>query len=226
LDLSHAVNMFPQARGRTFVTAKHKSTRKAENMILIKTSKGDIKIKLYNETPLHRDNFIKNVESGVLNGSLFHRVIKGFMIQGGDPDSIGAAQGKSLGGGGLKNEQGMEVRIPAEIDPTLFHTKGALAAARTMNAAKESSNCQFYIVHGNPVISNQLESFERRKGMVYPEEVKATYMREGGTPSLDGEYTVFGQVVEGMDVIDAIAQVEVDRSDRPKEDISMRLEML
>lgn len=195
-------------------------------MILIKTSKGDIKIKLYNETPLHRDNFIKNVESGVLNGSLFHRVIKGFMIQGGDPDSIGAPAGKRLGGGGLKNEQGMEVRIPAEFDPTLFHVKGALAAARTMNPKKESSNCQFYIVHGAPVIKNQLESFERRKGMVYPDEIKAVYMDQGGTPSLDGEYTVFGQVVEGMDVIDAIAQVEVDRGDRPVEDISMTMEII
>jgi len=157
-----------------------------EVVVLMKTTMGDMKIKLYNETPLHRDNFIKLVNEKFYDGLLFHRVIKDFMIQGGDPLSKDAPAGKMLGAG----DPGYT--IPAEILPQFSHKKGALAAARTNNPERRSSGSQFYIVHNN-----------------------------NGTPHLDGQYTVFGEVIEGMDVIDKIATVKTAPGDRPLEDVKI-----
>lgn len=239
-----------------------------EQKVKIETTAGDIVIKLYNETPQHRDNFIKLVKDGVYEKTLFHRVIKDFMIQAGDPDSKDAPKGKALGSGD------MGYTIPAEIVyPQLFHKKGALSAARLgdqMNPEKASSGCQFYIVTGQVYseesilgLENQMneakvhKAFERlanehmkevyklRKAQddeaLYalqeelvakaeieaakepqfaftPEQVMA-YTTVGGTPHLDQEYTVFGEVLEGLDIVEKIEVVETDRGDRPNEDV-------
>jgi peptidyl-prolyl cis-trans isomerase B (cyclophilin B) len=157
-----------------------------ETVVLMKTTMGDMKIKLYNETPLHRDNFIKLVTEKFYDGLLFHRVIKDFMIQGGDPSSKDAPAGKQLGSGDLG------YTIPAEILPQIKHKKGSLAAARDNNPQKASSGSQFYIVHDDK-----------------------------GTPHLDGLYTVYGEVIEGLEVIDKIANTATARGDRPLEDVKI-----
>ena len=160
-----------------------------ETVVLLQTTMGDITLKLYNETPLHRDNFIKLVEEGYYDGLLFHRVIKNFMIQGGDPNSRNAQPGQMLGHGGPN------YTIPAEILPQFSHKKGALAAARMpdhVNPQKASSGSQFYIVHNS-----------------------------NGTPNLNGGYTVFGETIEGLDVIDKIAAVQTGAADRPVEDVKI-----
>lgn len=239
-----------------------------ETKLRIETSAGDIVVKLYNETPRHRDNFIKLAQDGTYEGTLFHRVIKDFMIQAGDPESKGAPKGKMLGAGD------MGYTIPAEfVYPKYFHKKGALSAARqgdNVNPEKASSGCQFYIVTGKVYSDSTLLDMERQmnqlrlnnafqalvqKNMktIYklrregnqdglldlqdtliaqaeaqvekeepfrftPEQVQA-YTTVGGTPHLDGEYTVFGEVLEGMDVVDKIQRVKTDRNDRPEEDV-------
>ncbi len=241
-----------------------------ETLVKIETSAGNIKVKLYNETPKHRDNFIKLAKEGHYEGTLFHRVIKDFMIQAGDPESKNAPKGKMLGAGDVG------YTIPAEfVYPKYFHKKGALSAARqgdNVNPKKESSGCQFYIVTGKVYNDSTLLNMERhindsrvesifnglaQKHMkeIYkmrkandenglyelqekliaqaqeeaaklpefrftPEQVKA-YTTVGGTPHLDNEYTVFGEVVEGLDVVDKIQQVKTDRSDRPEEDVKI-----
>lgn len=244
-----------------------------EKLALIKTEFGNIKVKLYNDTPKHRDNFIKLVSEGFYTDLLFHRVINKFMIQAGDPNSRTAAPGVQLGNGGPG------YTIPAEILPAHFHKKGVLAAARLggpKNPMKESSGSQFYIVQGlvfrpgqldtleitmNARLKDQLlrENFDASKPQlaefqakndkpgfdlfvtrirektdsIYatkpqfkltPEQRKA-YTTIGGYPSLDGEYTVFGEVVEGLEVIDKIAVVEVDGANRPKTDVRMKIEL-
>ncbi len=254
--------------------SRAKNTKNMENqketMLEIKTTMGDIKVKLYDETPLHRDNFIKLAKEGTYEGTLFHRVIKDFMIQAGDPDSKNAPKDKQLGSGDVG------YTIPAEfVYPKYFHKKGALSAARMgdqVNPKKESSGCQFYIVTGKVYNDSTLLSMENQKNQgkveavfnalaqkhmkeVYkmrkegdeeglynlqeklfaeaqeeaakqpdfqftPEQV-AAYTTVGGTPHLDGDYTVFGEVVEGMDVVDKIQQVETNRSDRPNEDVKI-----
>lgn len=244
-----------------------------ETVMLIKTDKGDIKIKLYNETPLHRDNFIKLVKENFYEGVLFHRVINNFMIQTGDPDSKTANQGQMLGNGGPG------YTIPAEFNSKFIHKKGALAAARQgdqTNPKKESSGSQFYIVHGNKLTDEQLTRFEQgqnqqKQGQFFMEfinkpenqefkakietlqkeqkfkelndliendttfktemekldlfkftdEQKEMYKTAGGAPHLDGGYTVFGEVIEGLGIIDTIATVEVDRTSRPLEDVKI-----
>ena len=239
-----------------------------ETKLKIETSAGDIVVKLYNETPRHRDNFIKLAQDGTYEGTLFHRVIKDFMIQAGDPESKEAPQGKMLGAGDVG------YTIPAEfVYPRYFHKKGALSAARqgdNVNPEKASSGCQFYIVTGKVYSDSTLLDMERQmnqlrlnnafqalvqKNMktIYklrkdgnqdglldlqdsliaqaeaqvdkeepfrftPEQVQA-YTTVGGTPHLDGEYTVFGEVLEGMDVVDKIQQVKTDRNDRPEKDV-------
>ncbi len=183
----------------------------------IETEMGTIKVKLYNTTPQHRDNFIKLANEGFYDDLLFHRVIDGFMIQGGDPDSKNALPDKVLGFGGPGYE------IPAEIDGVHYHFKGALAAARNNNPEKRSSGSQFYIVHGKPVDDNFLDRIEQQKGIQYTEEQRAMYKELGGTPILDNDYTVFGEVVEGLDVVDQIAAVEVGRSNRPTKDLKMKV---
>ncbi|MCF0211086.1 MAG: peptidylprolyl isomerase [Bacteroidales bacterium] len=194
-----------------------KQEKQKETMVLISTSFGDIKVKLYNETPQHRDNFIKIVKDGTLDSTLFHRVINSFMIQGGDPKSKTAKAGQMLGDGDLG------YRVPAEINGTCFHKKGALAAARDGNPQKASSACQFYLVQGKTYTDSELNMMSMRTGRQYTDEQKEIYKTIGGTPFLDGEYTVFGEVVEGLEIIDKIAAVATDRNDRPKQDIRMKV---
>ena len=238
--------------------------------ITLNTTLGRIVVNLYDETPLHRDNFIKLVKEGFYNGTLFHRVIKDFMIQGGDPDSKSAPQGKVLGTGGPG------YTIPAEINAEkFFHKRGAICAARTgdeVNPARESSGSQFYIVWGKVYKSGELKSLEKQMAMQqeqtvfnalvgehraeimqmrrnrdraglqtlqdalqaqtkqkckelgqprFTTEQVDAYTTIGGTPFLDGQYTVYGYVEEGLDVVEKIVSVATDRNDRPKEDVQI-----
>ena len=254
--------------GKTSATNNDKETR-----VVISTEYGDMVVALYNDTPLHRDNFIKLAKEGFYDGLLFHRVIKDFMIQGGDPESKGAAPGKRLGGGGPGYQ------IPAEIVKGRYHKKGALAAARqgdNVNPERKSSGSQFYIVQGKVYDEATLQQFEqqqkfndvraeamkmyRAKGDLvqrYQREGKTdslsmlqisiqeeaekivegqtfellneqrqVYTTIGGTPHLDGAYTVFGEVVEGLDVIDKIANTETAQGDRPLKDIVLKVKIL
>lgn len=186
-------------------------------IILINTEFGDMKVKLYDVTPKHRDNFILLAKNGFYDSLLFHRVIKSFMIQGGDPESRNAAEGVMLGNGDVG------YTIPAEFIDTLIHKKGALCAARTENPEKASSGCQFYIVQGQVLNDDQIKMFEARTGMQMTEQQKAVYKTIGGTPWLDRNYTVFGEVIEGLDVIDKIAAVQTAPGDRPLKDVRMRV---
>jgi peptidyl-prolyl cis-trans isomerase B (cyclophilin B) len=196
-------------------TLKKKDRRRD---VSLKTNYGDITIRLSDSTPLHRDNFLKLVKIGYYDSVLFHRVIKNFMIQGGDPDSKHAAAGQPLGNGGPS------YRIPAEFRTSLFHKKGVIAAARDDNPEKASSGSQFYIVQGKIFTDGALDTMEngRRGGKKIPLEQREAYKTVGGTPHLDQNYTVFGEVVKGLEVVDAIAAVEtskgVDR-DRPVKDV-------
>lgn len=243
--------------------------------ILISTIHGTMKVKLFNETPLHRDNFLKLVKEHFYDSLLFHRIIEEFMIQGGDPDSRTADQFKVLGDGDLN------YTIPAEFRPELFHKKGMLCAARNgddVNPSKASSACQFYIVQGKPRTEEDLRSFERRinKPLInrlrdsllnlpensslkqkigsfkvanndsllvytkvlnektdkayeltphytFPEAHKTVYKSLGGTPHLDTNYTIFGEVIEGLEVIDRIAAARTGKNDRPLTDIRMKI---
>ncbi len=202
-----------------FVKAQKKSVKHIKNeemQVKIETSKGVLIVKLYNETPQHRDNFIKLVKEKYYDGLLFHRVINAFMIQGGDPESKNAKEGQMLGNGGPN------YTIPAEFNANLFHKKGALAAARTgdqMNPEKKSSGSQFYIVQGQVFNDEQLSYLSSRMGATYSDTQKEIYKTIGGTPHLDGAYTVFGEVVSGLEIIDTIASVKTDGNNRPLEDI-------
>lgn len=190
---------------------------------VIHTDYGDMKGYLYNETPQHRDNFAKLVKEGYFNDLLFHRVIQGFMIQGGDPDSKNAQPGTRLGSGGPG------YTVPAEFNTTLIHKKGALAAARQgdqVNPKKASSGSQFYIVMGKPYSEATLKNLELQKGITYTPEQKSIYATAGGTPQLDMDYTVFGEISEGLDVIDKIAVVQKDQYDRPVKDVKMTIELI
>jgi peptidyl-prolyl cis-trans isomerase B (cyclophilin B) len=182
----------------------------------ITTDYGVIKIMLYNETPKHRDNMLKLVNSHFYDSLMFHRVIKDFMIQGGDPESKHAAAGVGLGSGSAPGDL-----IPAEFVPALYHKKGVLAAARSQNPEKASSNCQFYIVEGRKFTDEELNNLEKRSGRKFSEEQRTTYKSVGGTPQLDQEYTVYGEVYEGLAVVDSIAHVQTDKSDRPVKDVRM-----
>ena len=267
------------------------SSKSSEAIVRIKTTHGNIKIKLYNETPIHRDNFLKLAKEGYFDGTLFHRVIKDFMIQGGDSNSKGAQPGAALGHGGP------DYTLPAEFNyPELFHKKGALAAARQddqQNPEKRSSGSQFYIVHGEVYddakltkVENKIRDAKRRdifnhlfmqyndslntlqqlgeqSGMLniqnfvmnevvriygeepefsIPENIKEVYNTSGGTPHLDGNYTVFGEVIEdknifekigslfgkhyGLEVIDLIAQEKTDGRNRPLNDVVMEVKVI
>jgi len=189
--------------------------------VLTQTTMGDMVIRLSDSTPLHRDNFLKLVKVGYYDSVLFHRVIKNFMIQGGDPNSKGAMAGKPLGDGGPG------YTIPAEFRKTLFHKKGALAAARmgdNVNPTKASSGSQFYIAQGKVFTDAGLDSVEtfRLNGRKIPAEQREVYKTIGGTPHLDQGYTVYGEVVKGLDVLDNIAAVQTSRGqdrDRPLQDV-------
>ena len=191
------------------------------NTVLIETSMGNIKIQLYDFAPQHKANFLKLAQEGFYDGTLFHRVIPGFMIQGGDPDSKTAQPGQQLGMGGPG------YNVPAEISAR--HFRGALAAARMpdqVNPERQSSGSQFYIVHGSPVQAAQLEQLSLSLGFKYTQEEIAYYVQNGGAPMLDNQYTVFGQVTEGMEVVDKIANAARDQADRPLEDIGMKVKIL
>jgi cyclophilin family peptidyl-prolyl cis-trans isomerase len=185
------------------------------------TTAGNIVLRLYDSTPLHRDNFLKLVKAHYYDSVLFHRVIKNFMIQAGDPDSKRAIAGQPLGNGGPG------YLIPAEFRPSLFHKKGVLAAARTgddVNPEKQSSASQFYIVQGRRFTDKELDSIEvvRLKGHKLPGEHREVYKTIGGTPQLDQNYTVFGEVIKGLEVVDNIAGAATSMGpdkDRPSQDI-------
>ena len=206
----------------TFAQKKKKSMEKAvtDTLIEIITDYGTMKLKLYKETPLHRANFMKLVSEGFYDSLLFHRVIKGFMIQGGDPDSKNAALGKMLGSGDVG------YKIPAELIDTLYHKKGVLAAARDGNPEKASSGCQFYIVQGKPMTEAEITQAEQRVGFTMSEKQKSDYMTIGGSPWLDRNYTVFGEIVEGLDVIDKIAAAKTLPGDRPETDVRMTIKLI
>ncbi len=180
-----------------------------ETIVVIKTSMGTIKAKLYNDTPKHRDNFIKLVNEGWYTGSPFHRIIKDFMIQGGQNKDGRVDPG---------------YRVPAEIKDNHFHKKGALCAARQgdqVNPQKASSGSQFYIVQGKVYDDRTLDMFESRMGKVFSARQRQAYKTVGGTPHLDGEYTVFGEVTEGLEVVDKIAAVETGRMDVPVKPVTI-----
>lgn len=194
-----------------------------QSVVEMETTMGTITLKLYDETPLHRDNFLALVNRGFYDGLLFHRVIKDFMIQGGDPASRDAQPGQELG------EGDMNYRLPAEIVfPQLYHKRGVLAAARegdAVNPERQSSACQFYIVVGQKFNDVMLDRVQQRIEQAtggqckLTEEQRETYKTIGGTPHLDGQYTVFGEVIEGMDVVEKIQLVSTDANDRPVEDV-------
>jgi cyclophilin family peptidyl-prolyl cis-trans isomerase len=194
--------------------AQKKQANPVEPVILIKTDLGDIKIKLYNETPGHRDNFLKIASEGKYDGSTFHRVIPQFMIQGGGFDS----GTRDIGG-----------TIPAEIKQQFIHKRGALAAARmgdNVNPEKKSSGSQFYIVQGRTFSREDIVMLGQRTGFPYTDEQIKTYLEKGGAPHLDGGYTVFGEVIEGMEVVDKIAAVQRNQQDKPLQDIKMTMKVL
>jgi len=184
----------------------------------IETDFGTMKAELYNSTPKHRDNFLKLAREGFYDDLLFHRIIQGFMVQGGDPESKGAAEGVRLGTGGPGYLIDAEIGAP--------HFKGALAAARTggaSNPEKKSSGSQFYVVHGSKQTDQSLDGIQSMKNITYNESQREKYKSIGGTPSLDQDYTVFGELVEGFDVLDKIAAVQKDGSDRPLKDVKMKV---
>ncbi len=191
------------------LTCQAQKQEEKETIVVIKTSMGTIKAKLYNDTPQHRDNFIKLANEGWYNGSPFHRVIKDFMIQGG------------------QNKDGRldpGYRVPAEIKDNHFHKKGALAAARQpdqVNPQKASSGSQFYIVQGRVYDEKTLDMFESRMGKVFSARQRQAYQTVGGTPHLDGDYTVFGEVTEGLDIVDKIAVVKTGPGDVPVEAVTI-----
>jgi len=195
--------------------------------VTLKTTSGEITLRLYNETSLHRDNFIKLAKSGFFNGIIFHRVIDNFMIQSGDPDSKAREKGKLYGDGGPGYD------LPAEIIPGIYHKKGVLAAARegdNVNPERKSSGSQFYIVKGKVFNDETLKTVEERinsrnaannikKTHTIPEEWREIYKTVGGTPHLDTQYTVFGELVSGSEVVERISATKTDKNDRPLEDI-------
>jgi peptidyl-prolyl cis-trans isomerase B (cyclophilin B) len=206
----------------SFVCLSAFAAKPQNTYVKISTNYGEVYIKLYNETPKHRDNFIKLVKEGTLNETLFHRVIQTFMIQGGDPDSKNAEAGKQLGEGDLG------YTVPAEFVPTLFHKRGVLAAARDNNPAKASSASQFYIVQGKKFTDEELDAVEknRMEGRKIPVEQREVYKTLGGTPHLDQNYTVFGEVVKGMQMVDNICTVKIDANNRPLTDIHMKVSLV
>ena len=216
--------------GTTSCSILSKTRKMKEEKVQIETTEGVIVVKLYNETPLHRDNFLKLVKDKFYDGVLFHRVIADFMIQGGDPDSKTAKTNAQLGSGDVG------YTIPAEIQsPAIYHKKGALAAARqgdNVNPQKASSGCQFYIVEGKTFTDAELDNMQRGRMMragsltndstlMFSEQARNDYKTVGGTPHLDGSYTVFGEVVEGIEIVEKISRVKTNSSDRPMEDVKV-----
>lgn len=195
--------------------------KKKDYLVSLNTQFGTLRLVLYDQTPKHKENFIKLVNQKFYDSLLFHRVIPMFMIQGGDPNSRRAKPDEPLGRGDVG------YKIPAEFVPTLFHKKGALAAARDNNPEKASSGCQFYIVQGrvwnDEELQKQIARIENMKGHVPTDEQKQVYKTIGGAPHLDGNYTVFGEVIDGLAVVDSIAKQPRNEMDRPNQDIRMTM---
>ena len=197
--------------------------------VRISTNYGDIVVRLYDETPEHRDNFLKLAREGYYDNTLFHRVIKGFMIQGGDPRTRDISGSEFFADGEETGDPRYWEDIPAEINfPTLYHKRGALAAAREgddVNPQRRSSRTQFYIVWGRTFDDQTLDAQQQRitratgGTVVLPDSIREVYKTTGGTPHLDGQYTVFGHVVSGLDVVDRIQRTATDSLDRPVEDV-------
>lgn len=183
--------------------------------VVIETDSGKIVMALYDNTPLHRDNMIKLVKQKFFDSLLFHRCIPGFVIQGGDPDSKQAKPGQMLGNGDLG------YKVPAEINDSNFHQRGAVGMARDNNPDKASSACQFYIVTGKVNNDQELDMMSQRSGRIFTPAQREVYKTQGGTAMLDGNYTVYGIVLEGMDVVDKIANMPRAQADRPLTDIRM-----
>jgi len=224
-SLLFTANLFAQKATKKSIVPTAKQTAKTtatansngETIVEITTDFGVMKAILYNNTPLHRDNFIKLVKQGFYDSLLFHRVINGFMIQGGDPNSKNADSVAMLGGGEAPNLP----MVPAEFRSNLIHKKGALAAARDNNPEKKSSNCQFYIVQGRKTDTAQLSPANN-----YTKTQKEIYQRIGGTPFLDQNYTVFGEVFTGLDIIDKIAATPIYENDRPVKNVRMKIKII
>jgi cyclophilin family peptidyl-prolyl cis-trans isomerase len=199
----------------TAISQKKPKVSKDDFVVTVATEYGNMVLLLYDETPKHKENFLKLAKEGFYNDLLFHRVIKDFMIQGGDPKSKGATTDQMLGEGDVG------YMVDAEFNPKLYHKKGVIAAARDGNPKKSSSGCQFYIAQGKKYTQEELEKFAKAKNITFlPEQLEA-YKTIGGIPHLDQNYTVYGEVVAGLDVIDKIAAVETNTSDRPKKDVKM-----
>jgi len=191
--------------------------------VKISTKYGDMVAELYDETPIHRDNFIKLVKEGFYDGTLFHRVIPGFMIQGGDPASKDDTPNTKIGNGGPG------YTLPAEFNPQFFHKKGVLAAARmgdAVNPNKESSGSQFYIVEGQVYDNNTIDLFAKRMGVELSLAQKKAYTTVGGTPHLDADYTVFGELVEGLEIISKISNVTRDKNNLPTDKVIMNISIV
>ena len=208
------------------LSAQGKKKKKIKPDAIIETQFGEIHLKLYEDTPLHRNNFLKLAKEGFYDGTSFHRVMKEFMVQGGDPLSKDPETISRAGTGGPG------YTIPAEFRPQYIHKKGALAAARQpdqVNPNRESSGSQFYVVHGKTFNDKEIKNFERRIGMTLGKEFHYTqdqiddYLEVGGAPWLDQQYTIFGEVIEGWEVIDQIAEVKVGRGNRPETDLFMKV---
>ena len=211
---SFMLNLHSFAQDNKEKKEKKAKISKSDFIVVLSTQFGDVKLLLYEETPKHRENFLKLVKEGFYNNLLFHRVIKEFMIQGGDPESKNAVPDKRLGSGGLP------YKIDAEFNPKFIHKKGALAAARDNNPQKASSSCQFYIVQGKKISDAELANKK------YTDKQKEIYKSIGGTPFLDNNYTVFGEVLSGLEIIDKIAQQETDPStNRPRKDVQMSMKI-
>lgn len=194
--------------------------KESRSVVCIETSEGVIRVALSDDTPRHRDNFLKLAREGFYDGTLFHRCIQNFMIQGGDPDSRGAAPGVFLG------EGNNGYTLPAEFClPYLYHWRGALASAREpddVNPEQRSCGCQFYIVYGKkqtPLDIKKVRASLAEKGVELTPQMVDDYVMRGGTPHLDGQYTVFGEVIEGMEVVRHIQMVQTDKNDRPLQDV-------
>jgi peptidyl-prolyl cis-trans isomerase B (cyclophilin B) len=192
---------------------------KKDYLVTITTDFGTMYAILYDETPKHKANFIALADTGFYNGTLFHRIIENFMIQGGDPQSKKAKAGEMLGNGDVG------YKVPAEFYARFYHKKGVLAAARDNNPEKASSGCQFYIVQGKKFTDEELAVQERRAGRPLTDAQKQIYKTVGGTPHLDGNYTVFGELIKGLDVLDAIAKQPRDANNRPQKDITMQVKV-
>ena len=204
-----------------FLSLNAFAAKPKHQFVRISTEKGTCVVLLYNQTPLHRDNFVKITQEGKLSETLFHRVIKSFMIQGGDPDSKTAKPGQALGDGDWG------YTVPAEFCDSLFHKKGVIAAARDDIPSKASSACQFYLAQGKVFTDEQLDLLEQnRLKRKIPTWQREVYKTLGGIPHLDQNYTVFGEVVQGIEMIDTIAAVKTGAADRPVDDVRMTVTVL